>query len=51
MQYSRAVLVEVLIYHYRKDNASCGCGWSEVGHSHPEHVADIYEASMRALQG
>lgn len=44
--YDRETLVEVLVYHYRKDNASCGCGWVELGKSHPEHVANVYEQSM-----
>lgn len=48
MEYRRTVLVEILVYHYRADNASCGCGWAELGRSHPEHVADVYEQSVTA---
>lgn len=48
--YDRQVMVDVLVYHYRRDGASCGCGWSELGRSHPEHVADVYEQSMAARE-
>lgn len=48
MDYDRAVLVEVLVYHYRKGITGCGCGWAELGRSHPEHVANIYEESIQA---
>lgn len=44
--YDRAALVEVLVYHQRRDIGSCGCGWAELGHSHAEHVADVYEAAI-----
>lgn len=44
--YVRSVLVEVLVYHYRTDTSGCGCGWAELGQSHCEHVADVYEASV-----
>ena len=46
--YDRDTLVTVLVYHYRKDSESCGCGWAELGRSHPEHVADVYEQSVTA---
>jgi hypothetical protein len=45
--YDRSVLVDVLVYHYRRDDSSCGCGWAELGRSHPEHVADVYEMAVR----
>jgi hypothetical protein len=48
--YNREVLVEVLVYHYRKDIRSCGCGWSELGRSHAEHVATVYEESVAARE-
>jgi hypothetical protein len=48
LTYNRDTLVRVLIYHYRRDASSCGCGWSRLGASHPEHVADVYEASVAA---
>lgn len=48
--YDRDILIEVLIYHYREDIGHCGCGWGELGRSHPAHVADIYEESVRAKQ-
>lgn len=44
--YDREVLVEILVYHYRKNDSSCGCGWAELGRSHPEHVANVYEQSV-----
>lgn len=44
--YVRSVLVEVLVYHYRTDTSGCGCGWAELGRSHPEHVADVYEMAV-----
>jgi hypothetical protein len=43
LQYNRAVLVSVLVYHPRVSISHCACGWSRLGASHPEHVADIYE--------
>lgn len=46
IKYNRRVLVEVLVYHYRKDITSCGCGWNKLGYSHPAHVADVYEQRM-----
>lgn len=46
--YDRAVLVDVLVYHYRRNYSSCGCGWAELGKSHPEHVAIVYEESITA---
>ena len=49
--YDRAVLVDVLVYHYRRDHRSCGCGWAELGRSHPEHVATVYEESVAARAG
>jgi hypothetical protein len=45
--YDRKVLVEVLIYHQRKNVRYCECGWGELGKSHAEHVADIYEMSIK----
>lgn len=50
IKYDRSVLVDVLVYHYPNDNRSCGCGWAELGRSHPAHVADVYEESMRARE-
>lgn len=48
IRFDRDVLVDVLVYHYRKDISGCGCGWAELGRMHPKHVADVYEASMAA---
>lgn len=50
MPYNRKVLVEILVYHYRTNSSGCGCGWGELGKSHPEHVADVYEESILALE-
>ena len=46
--YDRAVLVDVLVYHWRTNTSGCGCGWGVLGASHAEHVADVYEESIRA---
>lgn len=48
--YDRGVLVNVLVYHQRVNLRGCGCGWDALGRSHPEHVADVYEESIRARQ-
>ena len=47
MTHDRTVLVDVLVYHQRLDISGCACGWSVLGASHAEHVADIYEESLR----
>lgn len=47
--YDRAVLVEVVVYHYRESIKGCSCGWSELGKSWAEHVADVYEARVKVL--
>lgn len=39
----RERLIEVLIYHQRRDIGSCLCGWAELGKSHAEHVVNIFE--------
>jgi hypothetical protein len=53
--YNRSVLTQVLIYHWRRDDSGCGCGWGDrvetLGASWSEHVADVYEASVEAVQG
>lgn len=49
--YDRAVLVEVLVFHYRRGIEGCGCGWAELGRSFPEHVADVYEQSATFTVG
>ncbi len=46
--YDRAVLVEVVIYHWRRDIRGCGCGWAELGRSFAEHIATVYEESVMA---
>lgn len=50
-RYDRDVLVQVLVYHWRTNTSGCGCGWAELGHSHAEHVADVYEQSVAAYAG
>lgn len=43
-----AVLVEVLVYHQRKDSQFCCCGWGVLGASHAEHVAGVFRDSLAA---
>jgi hypothetical protein len=45
----RDILVQVLIYHWRTDTSGCGCGWARLGHSHAEHVVEVFEQSVAAL--
>jgi hypothetical protein len=47
--YDREVLVNVFVYHWPTNTSGCWCGWSVLGASFPEHVADVYEESVRAL--
>ncbi len=44
--YDREILTTTLVYHQRRNSSSCHCGWSQLGASHAEHVADIYEESV-----
>ena len=46
--YDREVLMEVVIYHHKVRIEGCLCGWSELGKSIGEHVADVYEHSVQA---
>lgn len=39
----RRLAASILIAHQRRDAGSCLCGWSELGHSHAEHVAEILD--------
>jgi hypothetical protein len=48
VKYDRDVLVNVIIYHGRTSIKGCHCGWAELGRSHAEHVADVYEQSVQA---
>lgn len=45
--YDRAVLADILVYHYRESIKGCSCGWSELGRSWPEHVATVYEETVK----
>lgn len=45
--YNREVLVNTLVYHQHREDSSCICGWAELGRSHPEHVADVYESRWK----
>lgn len=47
--YDRKVLVDVLVYHQRKNAQSCHCGWGTLGASHADHIADVYEASVTGV--
>lgn len=49
--YDRGVLVDVVIYHYRDNIKGCGCGWSVLGASWAEHIAQVYEESVLAKVG
>jgi hypothetical protein len=46
-RYSRDVLVDVLTYHQRADARYCTCGWGVLGASHADHIANVYEDSIR----
>lgn len=48
MTYDREVLTAVLVYHWPTASSGCHCGWSVLGASFPEHVADVYEESVAA---
>lgn len=50
VRYDRSVLVEILVYHYRKDITGCGCGWAELGKSWPDHIANVYEECVLARE-
>ena len=39
----RWLATDVLMTHQRRDSSSCLCGWSDLGKSHPEHVAAALE--------
>lgn len=41
------LLVSTLVYHWRTSTSACGCGWSELGRSHAEHVTSVYEEALR----
>jgi hypothetical protein len=47
LTYDRAALVAVLVHHWPTATSGCGCGWNVLGASHPEHVADAYERSVK----
>lgn len=47
LPYDREVLAHVVIYHHKVSIEGCLCGWSELGRSIGEHVADVYEDSVR----
>lgn len=50
IRYDREVLLEVLIYHQHTESSACICGWNRLGYSHPEHVREVYEESMRVRE-
>jgi hypothetical protein len=39
---NRSVLVWVVEHHWPTSTSGCSCGWSVLGHSFPEHLADTY---------
>lgn len=46
--YDREALVWVTIFHGRDSIKGCYCGWAELGKSHAEHVANVYEEQVLA---
>lgn len=42
-RYDRKAMVHVVVYHQRHSGGSCMCGFSKLGRSQAEHVADMYE--------
>lgn len=46
--YDREMLTTVLVGHQRQSAQFCLCGWGELGKSHAEHVADVYERAAVA---
>lgn len=42
----RDILVHVLVYHQRRADSGCHCGWNELGASWAEHVADKYQKAL-----
>lgn len=41
----------VLINHQRTSIRGCGCGWAELGKSHPAHVlAELRRAGLRLVR-
>lgn len=50
IKYDRETLALIIAYHYKKDISSCGCGWNELGKSHPHHVLDVYEATIEFME-
>lgn len=47
LTHDREVLIDVLTYHQRASSSHCACGWSKLGHSFADHIADVYEDSLR----
>ena len=47
----RELMVEVLIFHQRKDAQYCMCGWGELGKSHSEHVIQVFELVTGMIWG
>ncbi len=50
LEYDRKALVNVLVYHQPTNTSGCICGWSVLGASHPEHIADTYENAMVLIE-
>jgi hypothetical protein len=49
MEFNREMMMDVLVYHQRLDVGTCACGWSVIGASHAQHVVEVYELSIEAL--
>lgn len=41
----RKLAAAVLVAHQRLNMSECLCGWSELGKSHAEHVAEVLDAA------
>lgn len=49
--YDRATLVDVLLHHRPSIGSACACGGVALGHSWPEHIADVYEGRAQQSAG
>ena len=46
-RYDREVLMHVVNHHHKVEIKGCICGWAALGRTIGEHVADVYEESVR----
>lgn len=50
MNYDREVLVDILLHHRPTESSACQCGGVPLGHSWPEHIADVYENTIEGKE-